>query len=178
MDGIIEDYLKLTIKSIKREMFRPRDVTTGVYSWTRNGIQYASVGVGVDLRGVPVLYLSFIHDGDNVEQTIRLMFKHSNLNPEADFGYYYFVCPVTGKCCRNLYLVNGRFVSRFAFRPMYRKQVMSKRERGNYALVDYTLKAEELERTGTRRKSYYRGNPTPYKTRLDAYRAKQFALFR
>ncbi len=39
---------------------------------------------------------------------------------------HYFKCPVTKKRCRKLYLVNGYFLHRNAFKGLYKKQTESK----------------------------------------------------
>jgi len=140
MTGTIEQYICLSVTDCKRlGFFKPGTVATGT---------------------VPYAVLRYRYRDENVDTTLTLRYKGSNLNNGT--GYYYFVCPVTGLSCRKLYLVNGRFVSRAAFRPLYRKQTESRTRRsGGLALLDALADLEALEGEKYRRFTY-RGKLTPY----------------
>lgn len=167
MATTIEDYITLSVTDLKRLGYlKPRNVIGGVVSWKRGGHTTAQIDVTTDTRGVPMCYLSYAYRGTPVRETIRLMFKHSNLNPEGEHGYYYFVCPVTGVCCRKLYNVNGRFVGRSAFRPLYPQQAESHKQRKETRWLGLMLKIDELQQSRYR-KDFYRGNPTPYRLRWE-----------
>lgn len=166
MATTIDEYLTLSVTDLKRlGILRPRHLADGTVTWKTGDRVEASICVMADTRTVPVCYLSYSYDGAPVAERIRLMFKHSNLNPEGEHGYYYFVCPDTGKCCRKLYNVCGRFVSRSAFRALYPQQAQSRKARatlrGFSALLDYDRLSETRYRKET-----YRGRPTPYGRKL------------
>ena len=135
MIATIEDYIRLTVKDCKRlGYFVPQAETSGVVRWTQGGNVVASVRFSTNLKGaVPFAVLNYTYKGEPVHTELTLRFHPSNLKGET--GYYYFVCPVTGLSCRNLYLVEGRFVSRTAFRPLYRKQAETKIGKRNSSLA-------------------------------------------
>lgn len=163
----IDEYLRLSIKDCKRMGFlQPEQYRAGSIRWTVGDKQRASVGFATDCRGVPVARFSYTCDGQPVNETIYLRWKRSNLN--GNHGYYYFVCPVTGELCRVLYLVNGRFVGRKAFNPLYEQQAKSHRRR-NDPLFSYLDRAKAFEDLTTQpyRREYYAGRITPYGRRVE-----------
>ena len=167
----IEDYLCLSVTACKRlGYFVPQARTSGVVRWTRDREgkteEYASIQFETNLTGaVPYAVLTYNYKGTPVRTEITLRFRPSNLKHGT--GYYYFVCPVTGLSCRKLYLVNGRFVGRLAFRPLYSQQAESHTQRG---LSVYTLRAlgvyEEMRNKPYRRLTY-RGKLTPYGRKVE-----------
>lgn len=169
MAKTISDYLTLTTTTLRRLGYikATRAQTSGVMRWKCNGQETASVQICVDTRALPMLYLWYSYNGEPVREQIRLMFKHSNLDREGSAGYYYFVCPVTGKYCRKLYIVNGRFVSRSAFRPLYPQQVKSKKQRRQARLIDLILEQDRIADEARRPKAFYRGKPTPRHLRAE-----------
>ena len=167
MATTIEDYITLSVTDLKRLGYlKPRNVIGGVVSWKRGGHTTAQIDVTTDTRGVPMCYLSYAYRGTPVRETIRLMFKHSNLNPEGEHGYYYFVCPVTGVCCRKLYNVNGRFVGRSAFKALYPQQAASRKQRQSLNWLSALERLDELQESRCR-KEFYRGKPTRYRLRWE-----------
>lgn len=161
----VEDYLTLTVSRCKElGYFRPDALCSGVIRWTQDGHPVASIGFATDTRGVPVALLHYTHNGADKERRVYLRFKHSNLNPNT--GYYYFVCPVTGRMCRKLYLAGGEFVSRAALGVLYGSQLRNRFQRGPVGrLSQMAADLAELENQ-PRRKTTYRGKPTPYGRRL------------
>lgn len=164
----LDDYLALTVKDCKRMgFFVPNALSSGVVRWTLDGTVVASVGFATDTRGVPLAKIAYNYNGRNVEATVALRWKRSNLNPASDYGYYYFVCPVTGALCRKLYLVDGRFVSRHATGALYDTQTKTKSRRPDgpngpfYAVLEFEKLAAQRYRRET-----YRGRPTPYGRKL------------
>ena len=175
MATTIEHYLCLSVRDCKRMgYFAPQAVTNGVVSWTQRGAVVASVLLQTNTAGtVPYAVLNYTYQGKPVHAEITLRFHPSNL--DNDTGYYYFVCPVTGLSCRNLYLVDGQFISRPAFRPLYGSQAQRRRRDGLAylcALADY----EKLLDAKYRRLTY-RGKLTPWGRKVE--KAEQRAgLFR
>lgn len=178
MTTTIDEYLQLSIKDCKRMGFlAPEALRQGVVNWTVNGRKTASVGFATDTRGVPVAKFSYTCDGVPVDTTIYLRWKRSNLSTDTTHGYYYFVCPVTGKLCRKLYLHNGRFMSRQAFKPLYEAQTKSHKERHDplFAYLDITTKIDDAIHQPYRRE-YYNGKITPYGRKLERL-ARKFEPF-
>lgn len=177
MKNTIDEYLRLSIKDCKRLGFlRPEAFQSGVIRWTVGENERAATGFATDTRGVPVARFSYTCDGRPMNETIYLRWKRSNLN--GNHGYYYFVCPVTGNLCRTLYLVGGRFVSRKAFKPLYRQQAKSQRERRDPVLSYLTAAKLFEDLTNQRhRREFYNGRITPYGRRVEkaARRVGSFA---
>lgn len=162
MGGTIDTYLRLTVADCKRlGFFVPNGTATGVIRWTRNGAVVASVGFGTKTTGVPVARFSYEADGVPVAYDVALRWKRSNLNPDSTNGYWYFVCPVTGTLCRNLYLVDGRFVGRKAFRALYEVQTLSRKTREETRAWRDLFAVEEMA-TAKYRREYYAGKLTPF----------------
>jgi hypothetical protein len=103
-----------------------------------------------------------------------LRWCNSNLNRG---GYYYFICPITEKACRKLYLVNGGFISREAFKPLYEKQTQSHNRRNDVLLkaAELILQLERLEELKYRR-YLYRGKPTPYGEKIKRLNDRIYSL--
>lgn len=163
----IEELLQFSVTDLRRLGLCAQGAAQSArLSWRRWGRVSASIDVRTDTRGaVPVVVLDYTNNGVPVEQTLALRFIPSNLSRG---GYYYFVCPVTGRSCRKLYFVGGRFVSRFAFRALYAKQAHSQteRRRGLFAVLTAARDFEAVD--GQRfRKYHYRGRLTPYGRRVE-----------
>ena len=166
----IDNYLRLSVTDCKRMgYFRPNSLTSGVVSWTQRGEVVASIGMQTNTAGiVPYAVLNYNYKGTPVHVELTLRFCPSNLNNGT--GFYYFVCPVTGLSCRNLYLVDGKFISRPAFRPLYSSQAERRRNDGlRYllALADYEKMLDAKYRRLT-----YRGRLTPYGRRVEKMEAR------
>ena len=168
MATTIEDYLRLTVKDCKRlGFFVPQHDSTGVVRWTQGKNLIASVSFRTNLTGaVPYAALTYQYKGTPVHTELTLRYKPSNL--KGDTGYYYFVCPVTGLSCRNLYLVNGQFVSRTAFRPLYRTQAETKVgiNNGSLAVLRALTKYEDMA-TAKNRRLTYKGKLTPWGRKVE-----------
>lgn len=157
----IEELLTLSIADLKRLGFLAKGATrAGRVVWQQGGREVASICVQTTTAGgLPAIRFNYTANGSPVDYPTPLRFAPSNLNRG---GYYYFVCPVTGRACRKLYLVGSRFVSRFAFRARYEKQTKSHAERaGLPGYLDAFTRLGELTKQ-PRRKMYYRGELTPY----------------
>lgn len=165
MARTIDNYLRLSVTACKRMgYFRPKSLTSGVVNWTQRGEVVASISMQTNTAGiVPYAVLNYNYKGTPVHVELTLRFRPSNLNNGT--GYYYFVCPVTGLSCRNLYLVDGQFISRTAFRPLYNCQAERRRNdslRYLLALADYEKMLDAKYRRLT-----YRGRLTPYGRRVE-----------
>lgn len=168
MATTIEDYLTLSVADLRRLGYLTKnELKGGRVFWKIGDAVTAQIDITTDTRAVPMCYLSYVFRGETKQETIRLMWKHSNLDPDGEHGYYYFVCPVSGECCRKLYHVGGRFVGRAAFRPLYPIQVKSRKQRATSRLWDFVIEIEGLRKPY--RKEYYRGKPTPYRLRWERY---------
>lgn len=164
----IEDCISLSVTDCKRlGFFIPGAIVRGSVVWSVNGTRIAEIGFATKLTGVPVAVLAYNYNGIQKDVTLQLRYYHSNLHPDSEHGYYYFVCPVTGRCCRKLYLKDGEFISRHALNLPYKVQRQSKAQRtGPYAFLRYVDRLERLTAQKYRRITY-NGKPTPYGRMLE-----------
>lgn len=164
----IDDYLSLSVKDVKRLGFlRPDTTVSGRVEWKRGGAVIASVGFATKTTGVPVARFSYEANGEPMTYDVALRWKRSNLNPDTNHGYYYFVCPVTGALCRKLYLVDGRFVGRKAFHALYEKQTYSQAYRRETAAWRDLMAVDDLVFSQRYRREYYAGRLTPYGRKVE-----------
>lgn len=173
----INRYIRLSVQDCKRMGYLQRDtIADGVIKWTQGKTVVASVGITtVTTAGeVPRAVLRYTYRGTDVEIHLTLRYKVSNLNNGS--GFYYFVCPVTGLCCRNLYLVGGKFVSRQAFRPLYASQTVTQSARSGFrGFLSVMDKLERME-TDKYRRHTYNGKLTPYGRKYERLSARADAI--
>lgn len=169
----IQDCIALSLTKCKgMGYFAPNATAEGVLTWTSGGEVVAAVRFTTDTTNHRCTIAYRTADGEDVTQTVLLRWRSSNLDKDVTSwakgrGYYYFVCPVTGRSCRKLYFVNGRFVSRYAFKHIYAIQRLSHSRRNDvFRFLSYADKVEQLERQ-PRRKYTYRGKPTPFARKVE-----------
>lgn len=171
----IDDYLCLSIADCKKLGYlAPNDVNTGIIEWKRNNRPILSVQFVADTNRALCYIIFKTQRGQEIRQKIMLRWCNSNLNRG---GYYYFICPITEKACRKLYLVNGGFISREAFKPLYEKQIQSHNRRNDVLLkaAEIILQLERLEELKYRR-YLYRGKPTPYGEKIKRLNDRIYSL--
>ena len=155
---VLEDCLCLSLTACKKMgYFVPNADASGVIKWGTREKVAASIGFETNLRA-----------------EITLRYKQSNL--KAGTGFYYFVCPVTGLSCRKLYLVNGRFVSRMAFRPLYRQQAENYRN-PIIQYYEHARKCEDILFNSHHRRRTYRGKQTPWGRKYEKAERRYITLF-
>jgi len=131
--------------------------------WSRQGEKTAEIGVYVNtMESNPYIKLNYSSNGEPREYIVKLFWKESNLNQGK---VWFFICPKTFKYCRKLYLVDGYFLSRAAFKGfncMYEKQTYSKYGRSlDLAFGDLFGMDKAYEQIYSKHfKKYYAGKPT------------------
>ena len=163
----MERLLVISITALKANgLLKPNRKQAGEIYWNRGGVpRAASMGVVTDTtHEVATVRFVYDHDGHTNDETVLLRWKQSNLN---NGGFYYFICPVSGRSCRKLYFVGGRFVSRFAFRALYESQTVGPSERGNvwYQFAKFCEYEDLLAQPY--RKETYNGKLTPYGRKVE-----------
>ena len=127
---LIDEYKRLNISTLKRAGFLEpvpdgkaiKGVVTVSDYWGHTAQIEVAGSVSATRQVIAVAY----HYGGNLRAyKIQLQFAPSNLPNHRNTGYYYFICPETGELCRKLYLVNGQFMSRKAFKALYFWQSLS-----------------------------------------------------
>lgn len=180
----INDYLRITIGDLKRMGYLKPDCiyTGGNLVWKQSGEPLSEMYVSTNTAtgGEPSARFVYKFRNQWKEYRVQLKFVPSNLNTQAGNGYYYFVCPITGNCCRNLYLVGGCWMSREAFRPLYEAQALSRKQRANITPWDMLLLTEQLikqlRQTSRYRRETYNGKITPYGRKMEKLRTKYAQL--
>ena len=168
MQIVIDGLPCLSVGGLKRAgLFRAGRCKVGRGEWVRENQarRELTVKITADFRGVPFVVLEYANQGGPVVDKLALYFQPSNLGR----GFIpYFICPVTGRSCRKLYFVGGRFVSRYAFRGIYAIQAAptSRRE----VLQSYAAQSRynALIDERPRRRLMYGGKPTRYARQLNA----------
>src|SRR5690606_6313544 len=114
-------------------LLKPFLKSEGVYNDIRDGYQKGSISFFLDTGAMPYCILSGNYRGIPFENTIKLAVKNSNLIPQHGkftklSKIYYFICPITGKRCRKLYVMGAQFGCAKALNFYYSQQIKSKKQ--------------------------------------------------
>jgi|JFJP01.2.fsa_nt_gi hypothetical protein len=148
----------LTISDLKRLGYLNKNqIAGGGISWNQGGQKTGSISIQVNtLKPQPYIEFDYQANGTPIKYRVNLTSKPSNL---VDGYFYLFVCPITGKQCRKLYLVDGYFYSRWAFRGcMYEKQTHSHKTRQMLKAFELLTISDKLNAKHFRQS--YSGQPT------------------
>lgn len=141
----------------------PNQTINTTLNWSSRGKQTGSASLFVSmLENNPYILLKYAYQGEPREYKVKLFWKESNLNRGK---IWFFICPKTFKYCRKLYLVEGYFLSRAAFKGyncLYEKQTYSKYGRSLDKLFGTYYGSEKAyEQIYSKHfKKYYAGKPT------------------
>lgn len=115
----------VSISTLGKDYLKPNSITTGTVFWTRGSERVGSISVkSIMERDNPRIILSYNSNDVPVSYTVRLVSIPSNIGKGV---IWYFICPYTHKRCRKLYLNDGRFYHRNAFKDcMYETQTYSR----------------------------------------------------
>lgn len=163
---IMENLKRFTIADLKKlGYFVPDGVVSGVLRWG-SGDNQSSIRAKMDNARM-VLSLKYMVNNEKIMQyDVAIIEKAANLGKGV---VRFFLCPITHKPCRKLYLYGDRFVSRRAMRNvMYRDQTESKIAR----LIPFGMDNGAKNPQRRYGKPYYRGKITPYGKRLERYEKK------
>lgn len=133
----------------------------GTLIWGNQHERAASISILSNMKIVaPYIELNYQYEGENICYKVELVSIPSNLGKGK---VWYFLCPVTKKRCRILYLIQGYFLHREAFGGcMYSKQTSSKIwrqiEKEIYSFFMIEKLYHELDRKYF--KTHYAGKPT------------------
>lgn len=161
---LFDEALCINISNLKRWGYLKENKTIqSNYQWNRDGERFAEISILVNMdESNPYIHLKYNYQGEPKEYKVKLFWKESNLNKGK---IWFFICPKTFKYCRKLYLIEGFFLSREAFKGyncMYEKQTYSKHKRN----LDKTFGAyygmdKAYEKVYSKHfKKYYAGKPT------------------
>lgn len=124
--ALFDDFLQLNTSDLKKwGYFNKDEVNKGIISWCKRDEITASINI--ESFSDQFVKLNYLHKEREVSLRVFLTHLPSNLGKGS---VYYFLCPKTNKKCRKLYLINGEFVHREAFKGiLYESQTYSKKMR-------------------------------------------------
>jgi hypothetical protein len=133
----------------------------GTINWERNGNKTGSISIEVNTESeAPHIWLKYKCNETPINCRVQLVSVPSNLGKGL---VWYFICPLTGKRCRKLYLANTYFYNRLAFDgAMYQKQTQSKKSRYIGKTLGAYFQSEQLFELIYKKhfKKHYAGKPT------------------
>lgn len=158
---LYNEALQIPISKLKGWGYlNPEQVKSGTLNWSRNGTPAGSISIQVNTRSEqPYIELDYKYRDEPRNYKVYLTSTPSNLKKGV---VWYFVCPVTKKRCRKLYLIDGYFLHREAFNGcMYETQTHSKK----YRQLDKLMAFFEIENLYSELykknfKKTYAGKPT------------------
>lgn len=115
--GAVEQYPVIDLRVLKRAgLLRSGECTYDTMHWRNQGLEALSVRIFVDLSDAGDASMHIV--GDVTDQRVMI-----ECLPCPYGGYrIYFLCPLTGARCEQLFLVDGIFASRKAHRLTYASQ--------------------------------------------------------
>jgi hypothetical protein len=140
---------------------KPGECKSGNITWSRGQTKTGCISFTVNMLIVnPYLELNYKYNGNPVNYSLQIVSIPANIGRGK---ILYFLCPVTGKRCRKLYLIDERFLHRKAFTGCYyEKQTYSKRNRDLYRSFEMLNDTDKAYDTiySKHFKKYYAGKPT------------------
>ena len=138
-DGV----LTLSITKLKEWGYlEPDQRKRGSNQWSANGNKTGEIDIAVftDLEE-PYIYLDYLFREKPMKYHINFVSVPSNIGKGS---VWYFLCPHTGKRCRKLYSIGGKFLHREAFTGcMYESQKGSHKNRKLVRLYDRHFAGEK-----------------------------------
>jgi hypothetical protein len=146
---------------IKNNYLKPNQWQSGTITWSSNGNKTGSISIQVNTQSEsPYLLLDYKYNEAPISYTVQLVSALSNLGKGV---VWFFICPLTGKRCRKLYLADTYFYHRSAFRGcMYEKQTQSKKSRYLDKTLGLYFQTDQLYKQLYKKhfKKQYSGKPT------------------
>lgn len=141
---LFDDVLQLSTTKLKEwKYLEPGQCKSGVLTWSRNGSKTGSISIMVNMDPEQAfIVLDYKYKDKPRKYKIELVSISSNLGKGQ---IWYFICPQTKNRCRILYLVEGYFLHREAFKKcFYQSQIHSKKNRQLEKIYDKIFKKEEI----------------------------------
>lgn len=156
---LFDEEKSISTSSLKKWGYFKNGNKSGVITWSRNGVKTGSINIEVKMNE-PKIYFDYQFNNEPLKYSIPLISTPSNIGTGL---IWYFLCPFTGKRCRKLHLINGKFMHRSNLPGgMYASQTRSKKWRqienvyGCY--FDNDNNYQKLHSKHFKR--YYNGKPT------------------
>lgn len=160
---ILYDFCKqISITDLKRwKYFKPNLLIRGAITFKSYYYELFKVDIQVaNLTENPFIELKYIVGGQTINYRIFFELYPSNLGK----GFVrYFICPCSGKRCRNLYFINSYFCHRLAFNiGTYQTQTLGIKDKFLIRQFDKMTKANKAigKLNNKNFKKFYKGKPT------------------
>ncbi len=159
---LYNNVLKIQISKLKEWGYLiPKQIIKSTINWSSDGNIIGIISIKINTYSEqPYIELDYKYRDKPRNYKVLLTSTLSNLKKGE---IWYFICPQTKKRCRKLYLIDGYFLHREAFKGcMYETQIQSKKYRqldktlGAYFKSDYLY--SELYKKNF--KQMYAGKPT------------------
>ncbi|MDM1407441.1 hypothetical protein [Myroides sp. DF42-4-2] len=165
---LYDEVIQLKITKLKEwNYLNPNQIKSGIFTWSSKGKKRDAIIVTVNTKEEqPYVELNYNYKNEPQNYRINLVCVPSNL---GNGFVWYFLCPRTNKRCRKMYLVNGYFIQREAFKGcMYEIQTYSKKNRQINKILSTHFKLDKLysELNKKHFKKTYAGKPTKKYLRL------------
>lgn len=165
---LYDQVLQLDITRLKSLGYLlPNEIKNGSLTWKNHGVPVGSIGVYSNtISDQQYIILDYRYQGTQQRSMINIELVPSNLGIGM---VQYMICPHTGKRCRNLYLIDGRFLHRDAFSGCYYScQVRSKKHRHWDNTIGLYFETDEILEQMFKKhiKKVYAGRPTKKYQRL------------
>jgi len=161
---ILDDLLQVSVSFLLQEG-DPDQIM--ILKWHNDQIEIASMTYRiVESVGFHSICFTYLYSGESKHVEIELVSKPSNLGRGQ---VHFFVCPITSKYCRKLYLFQGYLTSRLAIPGgLYDSQVWSKQYRRFNNTFGRIFQLQKLNEKlcSPHFKMEYRGKPTKSFLRL------------
>jgi hypothetical protein len=159
---LYDDLLHISATRLKEwGQLKPQRFTSSKITWSRNGNETDQISITINTQSEkPYIELDYLYRGEPRNYKVRLVNVQSNLGKGL---IWYFLCPKTKKRCRQLYLVDGWFYHREAFKEaMYSLQTYSLKDRFLCGQWDKMKRADKARQMlySKHFKKYYKGKPT------------------
>lgn len=165
---LLEDKKFISLNELKKWGYlNEAQNKVGSIQWSRNGEVYSSIGLRSDIdEDCSRIIFDYTKQEQYFKYDVFLERVPSNLGKGEVF---YFICPITKKRCRKLYLIGDYFAHREAYKNIYyEKQTYSKRMRDldRFYTSFHEQDKAQLEIWSKHFKRYYKGQPTKRYKRL------------
>lgn len=115
--GAVEQFPVIDLRVLKRAgLLKPGECTYDTLRWRNQDLEALEVRIFVDLSDTDDASIRIAGDVPDQRAAIECVPCHYGGNR------YYFLCPLTGARCEQLFLVDGIFASRKAHRLTYASQ--------------------------------------------------------
>lgn len=152
---LLEECCSFTISDLIRLGYLDTDssVDSGTLSCTRGYNVYSQANISVNIQAdKPFISIEYWIGAKRIKYNVGLFSKTSNIGRGV---VWFFICPVTGKRCRKLYLINNYFVHRAAFSGcIYTNQSYSHTRRRYYGQMEKLRRIEKI--TSCMNKPYFK----------------------